>query len=441
MSELVVFAGPTLGADEIRSRLGPGGEVRPPAAQGDVAAVVAAPSRRPRVVAIVDGVYERVPAVWHKEILWALDLGVAVLGAASMGALRAAELAPYGMAGIGEVYDAVCRGDLVDDDEVAVSHLGAEDGFRALTEAMVNVRATMAAATAAGVVGAAEAATVVAAGKQLHYPRRRWPEILAASGLPPERTAALRAWLPDGRRDVKAADAWLLLGLAADLLAGRASVPRPEFRFERTEQWRLVEPAATAAALDVGLLADLLDGLRLDGCYQDLERAATLRLVAATAAHRDGTAPAGDALGQWAARVRERVPPDDLADLDPDGLHRLAGAQAALVRACTDVEDRIPQAITETLRIRGEYAGRLRQARTVRDRCAELGWPDDAPDPAALGLTDAAVRRWCAERAGLPAAKEPPDLDDLAAAYGLDDPAELRRAALRYLAAFGPAIP
>jgi hypothetical protein len=46
-------------------------------------------------------IFDSTPAVLHKEILWAMDRGVGVSGAASMGALRAAELHWYGMVGVG----------------------------------------------------------------------------------------------------------------------------------------------------------------------------------------------------------------------------------------------------------------------------------------------------------------------------------------------------
>ena len=89
-----VFAGPTLRHDEIREHLD--AVCLPPAAQGDV---YRAALNRPRVIAVVDGYFEGVPAVWHKEVLWALDHGIHVFGSASMGALRAAELAHFGMTG------------------------------------------------------------------------------------------------------------------------------------------------------------------------------------------------------------------------------------------------------------------------------------------------------------------------------------------------------
>ena len=91
----------------------------------------------------MDGVFERVPAVWHKEILFALSEGIHVYGAASMGALRAAELDRFGMRGVGEVYRAYADGVLEDDDEVAVAHAGAEDGFRPISDSMVDIRATL----------------------------------------------------------------------------------------------------------------------------------------------------------------------------------------------------------------------------------------------------------------------------------------------------------
>src|SRR6185503_3993378 len=91
-------------------------------------------------IALIDGYFERMAAVWHKEILLALERGIAVWGAASMGALRAAELAPFGMVGVGTIYRAFARGDLVADDEVAVAHLPAEQGYRSISDALVNLR-------------------------------------------------------------------------------------------------------------------------------------------------------------------------------------------------------------------------------------------------------------------------------------------------------------
>ena len=66
--------------------------------------------------------------------------GVHVFGASSMGALRAAELHPFGMVGVGRVFEGYRAGVYEDDDEVAVVHASEEAGFAPLSEAMVNVR-------------------------------------------------------------------------------------------------------------------------------------------------------------------------------------------------------------------------------------------------------------------------------------------------------------
>src|SRR6185436_15946902 len=126
------FLGPTLSHDEARDVLD--AEYRPPAAHGDV---LRAALRRPRAIGLVDGVFEGVPAVWHKEILFALAEGVHVFGAASMGALRAAELSTFGMRGIGQIYDWYAGGAIDADDEVALVHGPYETDFLALSEPLV----------------------------------------------------------------------------------------------------------------------------------------------------------------------------------------------------------------------------------------------------------------------------------------------------------------
>ena len=74
--------------------------------------------------------------VWHKELLWAMSQGVHVLGAGSIGALRAAEPEAFGMVGEGRIFEAYRSGVLEpyyrpfeDDDEVAVVHAPAELGY------------------------------------------------------------------------------------------------------------------------------------------------------------------------------------------------------------------------------------------------------------------------------------------------------------------------
>ena len=76
---VVIFTGPTLSAADARRVLD--AEYLPPASEGDVYRWA---RRGPQVIGIIDGYFERVPAVWHKEILWAMSRGIHVFGAASM---------------------------------------------------------------------------------------------------------------------------------------------------------------------------------------------------------------------------------------------------------------------------------------------------------------------------------------------------------------------
>jgi hypothetical protein len=232
--KVVVFVGPTLAGDSVLAR--EEFEWRPPAAEGDLYRAVKGGAS---AVGLIDGRFETVPSVWHKEILWALSRGVPVFGAASMGALRAAELADFGMTGVGAIWRAYRDGTIRDDDEVAVLHAPRELGFRSLTEAMVDIRATVARAQTCKIISARTAAMLLAIAKSLFFKDRTWPAILAEAErrrLPPAQRVALARWLPGHRVGQKRRDALAMLR-AMKRTAGRPTV-RLDFHFERTEFWR-----------------------------------------------------------------------------------------------------------------------------------------------------------------------------------------------------------
>src|SRR5215472_4011322 len=116
MSGVYVFVGPTLAVTDARAELD--AVYLPPVTAGDVYGLG---RLRPRVIGIIDGYFQHRPAVWHKEIMWAMENGVHVFGSAGMGALRAVELEVFGMRGVGWVHQAFKEGTLEQDDEVAVA--------------------------------------------------------------------------------------------------------------------------------------------------------------------------------------------------------------------------------------------------------------------------------------------------------------------------------
>lgn len=234
-----VFVGPTLPAAEVAARL-PGAVIAGPVAVGDVWKL----ARRRGVarIAIIDGYFERMAAVWHKEILLALERGIAVYGAASMGALRAAELAPYGMIGVGSIARAFRRGELESDDEVAVAHLPADYGYRSISDALVNLRDGIARAP---MLSAPTRRALVTLARGRFYRERSWDQLISdarAAGLPRRQLDALAAW---PKPDRKAADARLLIRRLARA-APPARAPRP--RVPRTWALRQLERYLTDRA-------------------------------------------------------------------------------------------------------------------------------------------------------------------------------------------------
>jgi translation initiation factor 1 (eIF-1/SUI1) len=208
---VVAFLGPSLSPREAR-RIAPC-TVLPPARQGDVWRALA---RRPAAIALVDGRFESTPSVWHHELLDALDAGVAVFGGASMGALRAVELAAHGMVGVGRIFGWYRDGAVEGDDEVALLHAGPEHGFRALTLPLVQVRHAAEAALAAGVLPRATARRLVTAAAEIPYQQRTWRTTLDAAAplLGPATLERARAFLP-GVPDLKAEDARATIAAAA----------------------------------------------------------------------------------------------------------------------------------------------------------------------------------------------------------------------------------
>ncbi len=288
---VVIFVGPTLRAETVRGLLD--ATILPPVQQGDVYRAV---RDRPRAIGIIDGYFDGVPSVWHKEILWALEQGIPVFGSASMGALRAAELADFGMIGVGRVFEDYLSGTITDDDEVAVLHGPAELGFMPLSEPMVSIRATLSKAQMAKVVSDMEAQALLTAAEALHYRERAWDNVIAAAGdgLALEE---FQNWLPGGQVDAKGDDAREMLAQMAQYLAADSDAPETP-RVERTLVWRELQARVDAetASLDSETRA-LVDELRLDpDLYAELRDRAALNLLAQDETRRQGLDPDKDAV-------------------------------------------------------------------------------------------------------------------------------------------------
>jgi hypothetical protein len=244
-----VFLGPSLPLDEARRHLD--AVFLPPVEQGDVLRVL---KREPAAIGIVDGYFEVVPSVWHKEIMVALQAGVPVFGAASMGALRAAELDRFGMVGVGQVYRWFRDGVLEDDDEVAVLHAPADMDFQPLSTAMVDIRDAISAAAKAGIVSEAECAQVLNTAKRLNFRDRSLKTVVEgalAEGMPLSTIHCLEKFLETFGPGLKRRDAIELLRC----IAGSAAAPR--------------RPAAALDMERTVFLQALEDEIALNAAHQD----------------------------------------------------------------------------------------------------------------------------------------------------------------------------
>ncbi|HMK15809.1 MAG TPA: TfuA-related McrA-glycine thioamidation protein [Methanomicrobiales archaeon] len=214
MQSAVVFLGPSLDRREAGALLP--ADYRPPAARGDLTRAV---QEGARVIGLIDGVFFQESSVGHREILAALKAGVRVVGASSMGALRAAELHTLGMEGVGEVYRLYRDGVLVSDDEVALAF--DPETCTALSEPLVNIRATLARAREEGLIDEPAGEALLSAARMLYYPDRTWPRIAreAKGSVDPEILAGFSRWVETGAVDLKRQDAVLALRRIREILA------------------------------------------------------------------------------------------------------------------------------------------------------------------------------------------------------------------------------
>jgi hypothetical protein len=196
-------------------------EYLPPVGKGDVDRLLARP-RPPEMIGIVDGRFFQSLSISPKEILRALDAGVAVYGSSSMGALRGVECAPYGMVGIGAIFEAFRSGETDEDDEVAITY--STETLEPLSEPLINLRFAIAAAVRAGATTPELGERFLRVAKEMYFPRRSAAAVLHAlrRDVPATELDALAAYLRTSALGVRRADALLLLErMGRDLAAGQ----------------------------------------------------------------------------------------------------------------------------------------------------------------------------------------------------------------------------
>ena len=217
-TKTIVFLETSLTHLEAREIL-PDADYRPSVKKGDVLRAIQEGYTR---IAIIDGNFGWTPAVWHKEILIALDYGIEVWGASSMGALRAAELDVYGMQGVGVVYDYYKTGVIDGDDEVAIVYFACDNEQ---TVPLINIRLTL------DSLALEEKESILKQIRSIYYAERTWSKI--ALTLP----AIIYQLIYENYTDIKQQDARLLL----QTLKEKSEVQHQGSQIDRNRAFTLFE--------------------------------------------------------------------------------------------------------------------------------------------------------------------------------------------------------
>jgi hypothetical protein len=202
MHDVAVYLGPSLHPNKGGRVLD--AEYLPPIKRGDLAKLPV----EMKIVGIVDGEFFQSLAVSPREILPLLDRGVTVLGAASMGAMRAVEVESNGMIGIGEIFRMYRDGRIDGDDEVALIY--ESETYRNLSVPLVNIRHSLELAVGEGVITQGMASDILITLKGVYFPSRSYEQAIA---LAPR----LKAFLHEKKPDLKRDDALQLLHRIAQL--------------------------------------------------------------------------------------------------------------------------------------------------------------------------------------------------------------------------------
>ncbi len=173
MRKVTIFLGPTLSINEAKKYIS-NVDFKSPAKRGDIENEILIGTD---IIGLVDGMFHEYSAVGHKEILNGLRKGIKIIGASSMGALRAYEMSKYGMIGIGKVYQLYKNHVIDSDDEVAV--LCDPYSYSQITESLVDIKETLEKAFRHNIITKENKKELIKIAKLTHYKNRTYEYIFS----------------------------------------------------------------------------------------------------------------------------------------------------------------------------------------------------------------------------------------------------------------------
>lgn len=433
----VIFLGPSLQARLAHELCREASiDILPPARMGDIFRAV---ERGATLIGLIDGLFEQTPAVWHKEVLYAIDRGVTVIGGSSMGALRAAELHSFGMVGAGRIFDDFASGALEDDDEVTVVHGTDGEEYTCHSEAMVNLRYGLRGALQDGAIDASLCEVLIRYAKAQFYPERCWDGVLAQARrydvAAAEKLAAyLERVTPNQKRDDAIAVIETMLRWIGE---GRLAHP-PRFHFEPTRYWD--EVVSAFGAIGGSAASTYVDRVTTHVRVAEpervalLERGLMLHLAMAEAKRCNIVIDEIDARTALEAfrRARGLNAPDQLLrwmadnDVDQAGCLDLARLEQLFTLLERQKAEHVDRCLLKALKLSGKY-------RSVADHAAAKWNSSQVKEARALlGSDEATLARafaWYQDRFGSIAG----DLEDHAAHMRLSVSAFYEEILVEYL--------
>ena len=211
MNKPIVYLGPTLSREEAIKILD--ADYRDPAKKGDFL-MLSRDSDEKKYVGFVDGVFlhDYPPSpieVYHL----ATRKNIVLIGASSLGALRAVELEKFGMKGIGKIFQLYKNGIINADDEVAVTFVRENNILQ--SEAMIDIRFNLFLAYKKGIITNQTKKRFAKIAKKIYFPFRNYEDIikLTHQQFPSiyNELESFRSYILKNRDSLKARDAIKLL--------------------------------------------------------------------------------------------------------------------------------------------------------------------------------------------------------------------------------------
>ena len=209
MNKPIIFVGPSLDVKKARKIFD--ADYRPPAKKGDLIGLLSdSKDADSMIVGLIDGLFlQDYPPTPIEVYQLVRKRNTLVLGAASIGALRAVELEKFGMVGIGKIFELFKLRKFTADDEVAVTFN--EETQHLQSEAMIDIRYNLLIAFKKGVIDENARRITAKVAKSMYFPDRNYADIINETERQfPHLSASmklLRSFISKNRRSLKEKDA------------------------------------------------------------------------------------------------------------------------------------------------------------------------------------------------------------------------------------------